>query len=62
MRRTQARDDVDIAQIQAIIDSQVDRQTRLEAADDIIRNDSTMESLHKQVDTLHQQYLEMSAH
>jgi dephospho-CoA kinase len=62
IRRTLTRDGVDTAQVQAIIDTQVDRQTRLAAADDIIHNDSTMDSLRKQVDTLHQQYLEMSAH
>ena len=39
--------------------TQVSRQTRLDAADDIISNDGDMAELRAQVDTLHEKYLHL---
>jgi len=59
--RTTKRDNNAIAQVQAIINSQVDRQTRLEHADDRLNNDNcTFTQLHGLVTNLHQDYLKLA--
>lgn len=59
--RTQQRDQRSVANIQAIMRSQVDRKTRLAAADDIIDNtDNASQTLESQVKSLHQQYLQLA--
>jgi len=54
LARTLKRDNNTIEVIQAIIDSQVDRETRLKAADYIISNSASLDELIKQVDHIHQ--------
>lgn len=53
LERTLKRDNSSAETIHAIIDSQVDRQTRLKAADYIIENTSSLTELKKQVTQLH---------
>lgn len=56
-RRDQSRKD----EITKIINSQINRQDRLNAADDIIVNDKDLSILRKQVETLHLKFLEAAA-
>jgi len=42
------------------MDAQADRETRLAAADDIIVNNSDLETLMSQIRSLHRRYLELS--
>jgi dephospho-CoA kinase len=60
--RAMARDGVDAGQIDAILDAQVDRETRRQLADDIIDNDGQLESLLAEVERLHPLYLELARH
>ncbi|PPD33051.1 MAG: dephospho-CoA kinase [Methylomonas sp.] len=57
LQRVLERDQVGQAQVTAIIASQVDRQLRLAAADDVIDNDGTRADLAEQVKNLHNSYL-----
>ena len=57
IQRTVTRDQVTESQVREILDAQVDRKTRLKAANDIINNDGDLDSLKKQVEELHQSYL-----
>jgi len=60
-QRTMQRDGMDLARVEAIMATQVDRQTRLTAADDVIHNDGEgMETLGEQVDGLHNRYLQLA--
>jgi dephospho-CoA kinase len=59
--RTMARDDNDEAQVRRIIAAQTDRASRLAAADDVVENDGSLETLHARVDALHARYLELAA-
>jgi len=59
-RRLAQRDHSDTEQIKAILDSQTDRQQRLQLADDIITNDDTLDELRKQVITMHHKYALLS--
>lgn len=59
--RTQARDGLSPAEASAIIGAQVDRPTRLAAADDVIVNDSDLASLREQVLHLHRRYLRLAS-
>lgn len=58
--RTCGRDEVPASQVEAIIAAQMPRDEKLEKADDIAINDGTLEHLHRQLDSLHNQYLEMA--
>ena len=60
IKRSQKRDDSDIEVIKNIMKSQVSRQTRIDAADDIILNTGSLDSLNKKVNSLHQQYIKLS--
>ena len=60
VQRTITRDKTSRQQVEAIIDSQADRETRLAAADDILENDSDLASLYSQVDILHEEYLHLA--
>lgn len=60
-RRVAARDDLDSAQIDQILAAQLDRETRLQHADDIIHNEGNLTDLHAQVDDLHQRYVRLAA-
>jgi dephospho-CoA kinase len=57
--RVIARDGVATDAVDAILASQVDRATRLAAADDIV-NDGGVAELHAQVDALHRRYIELA--
>ncbi len=61
LTRASERDSQGEEEIAKIIQSQVPRTERLEAADDIISNDGDMENLRAQVNALHQGYLELAA-
>ncbi|WP_318517551.1 dephospho-CoA kinase [Photobacterium leiognathi] len=60
IERTQQRDNVSIEQIKNILASQVSREQRLDAADDVITNNGDNKALISQVEQLHLQYLKMS--
>lgn len=59
-KRAMARDKISAEEAQAVLDAQVDRATRLAAADDVIVNDKGLEDLYAQVDAVHQRYLQLS--
>jgi dephospho-CoA kinase len=58
--RVRRRDDLDSDEIEAVLQAQTDRQTRLAVADDVIHNDSDLSSLEAQVDALHRTYLQLA--
>ena len=58
--RTVSRDDTSEDGVKAIIKVQMDRETRLKKADDIITNDKTLNDLYNAVDTLHSTYLALA--
>lgn len=60
VERASRRDGVDEEDIEKIMQAQVPRQKRIELADDIITNDSGLESLAKQVNSLHEKYLQIA--
>jgi len=60
LERVAARDGLSDNTIMAIMQSQTDRNTRLAAADDIIMNDSDLESLTDRILELHTHYMEIS--
>lgn len=60
LARTANRDQVDEAQVKAIMAAQMSRTDKRSRADDIVVNDADLASLHKQLDDLHKQYLEMA--
>ncbi len=57
IERTKARDGVAESQVRSIIASQLDRQSRLALADDVLTNDGSLDDLRGAVDRLHVQYL-----
>lgn len=57
IERTKIRDKISPAEVRAIIQSQVDRETRIKKADDIIYNEGPLEELIPQVEKLHRFYL-----
>ncbi len=59
--RVAARDGHDAARVEQVLAAQVDRATRLSHADDVIRNDGTLESLRAAVAALHHRYLALAA-
>lgn len=60
-QRVSERDGSNRTLIDKIIRTQVPRQQRLAAADDIIHNDNDMADLIQQVEQMHQQYLQAAA-
>jgi len=60
LARLMARDGSTRAEAQAIIDAQVDRETRLARADDIIDNSGDLASTRAQVEALHRRYLQLA--
>lgn len=60
IERAMARDALPREQIEAITASQTKRETRLQAADDIIHNDRDLGHLQQQVAALHRRYLSLS--
>lgn len=61
LSRAMARDNASEQQINAIMAAQLSRTARLQQADDVITNDSTVADLVPQVSALHQQYLQLAA-
>ncbi|MBL4909868.1 MAG: dephospho-CoA kinase [Alteromonadaceae bacterium] len=63
LSRTMARDNNNQAQVQNILNSQISRQQRLAAADDVIDNTvADTANLQSQIEYLHQYYLQLSKH
>lgn len=60
LTRVAARDSLSDNAIKAIINSQVDRNTRLAAADDIIVNDRGMSELTGYIQKLHRHYMDIA--
>ncbi len=58
--RVMARNGLPEAQVRAIMATQVTREQRRAAADDIIVNDDGLDALHPQVEILHAMYLSLS--
>ena len=58
--RVRARDEISREQIRQIIASQVDRQTRLLGADDVIENNGSLEALIEATEGLHNKYLKLA--
>ena len=58
--RVTQRDGISAAQAEKILASQVDRQSRLNAADEIIKNFGELEALRQQVNSLHRKYRELA--
>jgi dephospho-CoA kinase len=61
IERASRRDKSQQEEIKKIIASQISRQARLDAADDVIVNDKDLYYLEEQVKTLHKKYLEIAA-
>lgn len=59
LERTMQRDQNTRQQVENIMRAQLSREQRLGAADDVIANDQDLPHLHRQVDHLHDQYLEL---
>lgn len=58
--RVAARDAFSQQQIEAVLTAQLDREHRIERADDVIDNSGDLAALEQQVDTLHRKYLALS--
>lgn len=58
--RLAARDKSSAAEIDAMLATQADRASRLAIADDILDNNTSPEALRRQVDELHERYLELA--
>lgn len=57
LERLQQRDHLSLAQAEAMLNAQIDRETRLSHADDILINDGNVAHLKAQVKALHEKYL-----
>lgn len=62
LERSGSRDGSTADTIRRIINSQIGRRERLAAADDIIDNSGSIDSLRPQIEALHKRYLEMALH
>ena len=60
IKRIQQRDDRTEAQIKSIMSHQIDREQRLEQADDILDNNGSLDDLRNSIERLHQRYLDMN--
>jgi len=60
LERTIDRDGSDKTTIEAIIAAQINRESRLQAADDILDNQGGLDTLQQAVDELHMQYLKLA--
>jgi dephospho-CoA kinase len=59
IRRTAKRDKVSPNQVEKMVAAQMEREKRLEKADDVLLNSGTIEDLEKQVEELHKKYIQM---
>jgi dephospho-CoA kinase len=62
IERTTRRDQISEQEVRKILASQVDRQTRLAAADEVIDTNVDFGSLRKKVGQLHRNYLQLARH
>ena len=60
IRRTAKRDKVSPNQVEKMVAAQMEREKRLEKADDVLLNSGTIEDLEKQVEALHKKYIQMA--
>jgi len=60
LERVMARDGIDLAQARAILAAQASRESRLEAADDVLVNSGAVSELRQAVDDLHRHYLSVA--
>ncbi len=60
IERARKRDHCDEKQVQQIMQTQVSRQQRLDAADDILYNITDLQQLRQKVDLLHKKYLQLA--
>ena len=60
VERTAERDEVSTDQVEQMVSAQMERQKRLEKADDVLVNTGTIEELEKKVEELHEKYLQMA--
>jgi len=58
--RTMQRDDISATQVRKILAAQVGRDSRLNAADDVIDNSAELDDVHRRVNELDQQYRALS--
>tara|TARA_B100000579_G_scaffold19293_2_gene13604 strand:+ start:2493 stop:3089 length:597 start_codon:yes stop_codon:yes gene_type:complete len=58
--RTAARDNVSRSQVEKIISSQMDRDQKINKADDVIVNDGEINDLISKIDDIHQKYIEIA--
>ncbi len=61
-QRALARDNSNEKEIDTIIATQTSRETRLSFADDVIINESDIDTLNRQVKMLHEEYLKLGSH
>ncbi len=61
IERVSRRDGLSEAQIRQILAVQVDRQTRLDGADDVIENSGSLEQLLSATEAMHRRYLELAS-
>src|SRR5262249_50587528 len=61
IERVRGRSGLTAEQVAAIIKSQVSREKRLAAADDVINNSGSIDALQQQVEKLHEKYLALAA-
>ena len=59
--RVQKRDNRSMSEIEAIMKHQIDRESRLERADDVLQNTTTIDSLENAVKVLHEKYLQLAS-
>ena len=60
IERASIRDSVPEDQIKSIIEAQMPRSEKIRLANDIVSNDSTLESLREKIISLHNTYIELS--
>ena len=60
VQRTMQRDNCDESSVKDIMKNQVSRQTRIDAADDIIENTGKLDVLNENIEKLHKKYLKLS--
>ena len=60
INRVMARNGLQMEEVEAVMAAQVNRPTRLAAADDVLTNTGDLASLHHQITPLHRKYLELS--
>ncbi|MEJ2393883.1 MAG: dephospho-CoA kinase [Candidatus Thiodiazotropha sp.] len=61
IERVATRDALSETQIRQILDAQVDRETRLRGADDVIENNGSLQSLIEATEAMHRHYLALAS-